>query len=242
MPNRRDDERKAITPQYKASLRQKDCIHPTNFQGEYHYGNSFYAYRHGSVHVVVLNPYTSCAPGSVQYNWLRGELRDKVDRTKTPWVMAVTHNPFYSTFNGHRRPADASSIEKLFNIYGVNVVISGHDHGYMRSKSIAMNAIVDESGAAPVYFIVGTGGSKEGPAANGYMNDSKMEKFTAARSHRVTGFGQLTVYNATLALWEFHPNKVEAEDWYFRNLHNPYNKSESMAKYKDRIVLQNHFA
>lgn len=181
-------------------------------------------------------------PGSIQYNWLHAELRDNVDRAKTPWVMAVTHNPLYSTFDGHRRPKNSDGIEELFNLYGVNVVVSGHDHGYMRSKSLAPNATVDKHGKAPVYCIVGTGGSSEGPPAFGYKNESVIDPFTAARSHRVTGFSQLTVYNATHALWEFHANQIEAEDWYFRHVIYNYSKSENMSNYKDQVLLQNHFA
>ena len=241
MPNRREDERSPITLEYKKSLRSEHCISPTRFQSKYNYGNSFYSYRHGSVHVIVLNPYTPCAPGSVQHSWLHAELRDNIDRSKTPWLMVVTHNPLYTIFEGHIRPVDADAMESLFNFYGVNLVMSGHDHGYMRSRATSENGKVIRSGAAPVYFIVGTGGSSEGPPQYGYSDDNFIERFVAARSHRVTGFGQLTVYNATHALWEFHANEKEADEWYFRHVRYEYTKSENMSAYKDTVILRNHF-
>jgi hypothetical protein len=156
--------------------------------------------------------------------------------------MVVTHNPLYSTFNGHTRPVDAIAMERLFNLYGVNLVMSGHDHGYMRSKAISNNGTVERSGAAPVYFIVGTGGSSEGPPKMGYeFGEYLKEHYVAARSLRVTGFGQLTVYNDTHAQWQFHANEVEAEDWYFRHVQYKYEKSENLTAYKDTVMLRNHF-
>ena len=155
--------------------------------------------------------------------------------------MVVTHNPLYTTFDGHVRPVDANAMERLFNLYGVNLVMSGHDHGYMRTKAISHGGKVERSGAAPVHFIVGTGGSSEGPPSHGYQFEHLKERFVAARSHQVTGFGQLTVYNATHALWEFHANEVEAEDWYFRHVQFKYKKSENMAAYKDKVMLRNPF-
>ena len=142
--------------------------------------------------VIVLNPYTSCARDSVQYRWLENELQSKVDRSVTPWVLAVVHTPFYTTFAGHPRIRYLNGMEHLFNKHNVNVVVGGHDHGYMRSKPLAEHGVLDKSGRAPVYFIVGTGGSSEGPV-KGYIRWEEMEPWVAARNYRVTGFGQLTV-------------------------------------------------
>ena len=63
--------------------------------------------------------------------------------------MVVTHNPLYTTFDSHIRPVDGDAMEILFNVYGVNLVMSGHDHGYMRSKAISDAGKVARSGAAP---------------------------------------------------------------------------------------------
>ena len=244
MTNRLEEERRPITPEYKATLRNEHCETPTIFQSEYNYGNAFYSYRHGNVHVIVLNSYSPCTPGATQYRWLRQELQDQVDRTKTPWVMVVTHQPIYTTFFGHGRATDAEHMETLFNRYGVNFVFSGHDHGYMRSNSLGPNRVVDKTEAAPIYFIVGTGGSSEGPPSR-YKSENGLDYYTASRSIGVTGFGQLTVYNATHALWEFHTNQIEkdTEDWYLRNIKKAHvDEAGELGTFRDKVVLRNHFA
>jgi len=244
MPNRIGEaERAQITPAYKATLPRQHCISPTNFLARYAYGNSFYAYTQGLLKVVVLNPYTYGSPQSLQYKWLRDELENQVDRSVTPWVMAVVHTPFYTTFGSHTRNSNLDGMEHLFNQYNVNVVVGGHDHGYMRSRNMAENGVFDESKRAPVYLIVGTGGSDEGPPKDGYKQFQEAEPWVAARNYRVTGFGQLTVHNATHAEWEYHANHEVAEAWYFR--HMTFNDSSSSsaeddATYTDRAWLVRH--
>ena len=243
MPSQRKAVREPITLEYKSSLRDGHCVSPTTFQANYNFGNSFYSYRHGYVHVIVLNSYSPCTPGTTQYKWLRAELGDRVNRSITPWVMVVTHHPIYTTFYGHGRADGAVPMETLFNRFGVNIVISGHDHGYMRSQSLGMDRTVDVKQVAPVYFIVGTGGSSEGPPSR--YKSEKLDYYTAARSIGVTGFGQLIVYNATHALWEFHANRIEPEiqDWYFRHI-DPDDmvlEGEDLGAFQDKVVLRNHF-
>jgi len=242
MPNRiQEAETYPITPEYKASLPKGHCISPIDFLLRYKYGNSFYAYTHGLLKVIVLNPYTSCARDSVQYRWLEKEL-EKVDRSVTPWVLAVVHTPFYSTFAGHPRIRYLNGMEYLFNKHHVNVVVGGHDHGYMRSKPLAEHAVLDKSGRAPVYFIVGTGGSSEGPVP-GYRHWDEVEPWVAARNYRVTGFGQLTVQNATHAEWEFHANQglaEQSEEYYTRHIEFDDNTSWGEdASYRDHVWLRN---
>ena len=78
-----------------------DCTTPSAFAGHYNYGNSFYSFKHGLAHVIVLNSYTDVSPDSVQYNWLESELSHRVNRRKTPWLLAMFHCPLHTTFLGH---------------------------------------------------------------------------------------------------------------------------------------------
>ena len=44
------------------------------FMAEYNYGNSYYSFDTGLVHVIFLNPYVNCSVGSRQYRWLVNDL------------------------------------------------------------------------------------------------------------------------------------------------------------------------
>lgn len=114
-------EMQPVTENYKTA--------PSEFQGVYNYGNSFYSYQHGLVYIVVLNSYSNCTVGSVQYQWLETELRERVDRKKTPWLLVAFHSPLYTTFLGHVNEVEAlrmkAAMEPLFVKYGVNLIVSG---------------------------------------------------------------------------------------------------------------------
>jgi acid phosphatase type 7 len=221
-PNRiQEAQISPITPEYLASSALGGyCISPIHFQADYQYGNSFYAVKHGLLHMVVLNSYADCTPGSIQYEWLVTELETNIDRKLTPWLIVVLHAPLYTTFLSHPQrasEASAAAIEPLLATYGVNLVLAGHDHAYMRthpvlnytactaSKNDAANTA---NAAAPVHITVGTGGCYEGPPGAGYNHKLFAEDWVAVRRLRDSGYGHLTAVNATHALWEFRANAI----------------------------------
>jgi Calcineurin-like phosphoesterase len=59
-----------------------------------------------------------------QYKWLDEDLA-KVDRTKTPWVVVMSHRPMYSSgVSGYQKNIRAA-FEGLMLKYGVDAYISG---------------------------------------------------------------------------------------------------------------------
>ena len=73
---------------------------PSVFLSEYNYGNSFYSFEAGLVHFIFLNPYTPSDNTSKQYQFVRDDLLS-VNRVNTPWVVVLTHCPFYSSNTAH---------------------------------------------------------------------------------------------------------------------------------------------
>ncbi|WIA32552.1 hypothetical protein OEZ86_003360 [Tetradesmus obliquus] len=95
-----------------------------------------------------------------QYKWLEQQLA-QTDRTKTPWLIVVTHAPWYMSYKGHFRENECmrEAYEPLLLKHKVDMVFSGHTHAYERTKPTAQYQ-VDECG--PVYFTIGDGGNIEG--------------------------------------------------------------------------------
>ena len=73
---------------------------PSIFLSEYNYGNSFYSFEAGLVHFIFLNPYTPSHNTSKQYQFVRDDLLS-VNRENTPWIVVLTHCPFYSSNIAH---------------------------------------------------------------------------------------------------------------------------------------------
>jgi predicted MPP superfamily phosphohydrolase len=87
----------------------------------------------------------STAFDMTQAGWLEGVLKESTAK----WKIAVFHHPIYSSAGEHGSDvALRRRIEPLLARYGVNVVLSGHDHTYERVKP--------QQGVQ--YFVTGAGG------------------------------------------------------------------------------------
>lgn len=212
-PNRiKPAHMRPISDAYRDTLWNKDCSAPSVFVGHYTYGNAFYSYTHGPVHIIVLNSYTYTIKGSKQYQWLVEELESRVDRNSTPWLMVSFHAPLYTTFVGHAEELEEVNMKKamepLFSEHHVNFVVSGHDHAYMRTHPLLSGKVVNASDG-PVYLTLGAGGNREGHSA-GFINEEP-EEFVAFRTLHDFGFGSLTVYNATHAFFKWISDGLSKE-------------------------------
>lgn len=208
MPNRIAD---AIVSPVKEEDYQKwgphaTCATPSVYTGQYDYGNSFYSFDYGYMKVIVLSSYSYSDENSNQYKWLLKELKlIERNRERTPWVIVMMHTQFYTTFKGHNDEKQTiimkHSMEPLFQKYGVNMVFSGHDHAYMRTKPLYKGEI-DHTGGSPIYIIVGEGGNREGHVKQ-FLNPDP-EIWVAVRDLTVFSFGTLDVVNITHAKWQFN--------------------------------------
>lgn len=96
--------------------------------------------------VVVMNTndecrFVHCGKGSDQYVWLESELQ----KNESKCVVVMAHHPRYSS-GVHGSSKFMNDSFELMTQYGVDILLSGHDHHYERFDT------------RPVQFVVGTGG------------------------------------------------------------------------------------
>lgn len=102
----------------------------------------YYSIENGNLHLVMLDSETvNRDSNGAMATWLKKDLA----ANKKPWVIVAFHTPPYSD-GGHKSDDDWDSRGRLkdmrenfvpiFDEYGVDVVLSGHSHGYERSKLI----------------------------------------------------------------------------------------------------------
>ena len=102
----------------------------------------FYSIDNGNLHLVMLDSETVSRDSDGEMaKWLRKDLA----ANKKPWVIVAFHTPPYSD-GGHKsdncwdsrgRLCDMrENFVPIFDEYGVDLVLSGHSHGYERSKLI----------------------------------------------------------------------------------------------------------
>ncbi|MDB5214056.1 MAG: metallophosphoesterase [Myxococcaceae bacterium] len=126
----------------------------------------WYATTYGPVRFVVLNDTVSSSSviTGTEKTFLDATLK-AVDRTRTPFVVALHHQPEYTTSSGH--PSSTSLRDAwtpLFDQYHVNAVLNGHVHSYESTKpmkggngSSIGTATTDALGTR--YLVFGGGGA-----------------------------------------------------------------------------------
>lgn len=125
-------------------------------------GLFWYSFDHGNVHVVQISSEHDWLPGSAQYRWLEADLA-AVDRSATPWVVLTSHRMMYTTQLRENNDKIVSvhmqeAFDALLQKYGVNLMLSGHQHSFQASAPV-FNNVTREPGQATVHVIVGTAGA-----------------------------------------------------------------------------------
>ncbi len=88
--------------------------------------------------------------------WLERQLKDNPNR----WTVVTHHHPVYSTSRGRDNPTLREQWQPLYEKYGVDLVLQGHDHSYGRSaplraheENVATGLRVASDGDGPVYVV-----------------------------------------------------------------------------------------
>jgi len=127
---------------FYAALGNHDLALQTNYERFNMNGKEYYRLKKGNVAFYALN---SNYMDSKQVKWLEDELA----KDTSEWKVAFMHHPPYSSGGKHGSDKQLREIvEPIFVKYGVNVVLTGHDHFYERVKP--------QKGV--YYFVSGAGG------------------------------------------------------------------------------------
>ncbi len=115
----------------------------------------YYSFDWGNVHVISLNTEQNYNAGSTQYNWLENDLQN----TDRRWIVVAFHRPPYSSGSHGSNTNVQDQLVPLFEQYGVDVVLNGHDHDYERTCPIKNNACTTIDDGGVVYFVTGGAGA-----------------------------------------------------------------------------------
>ncbi|CAN6222154.1 unnamed protein product [Urochloa humidicola] len=128
--------------------------------------NLYYSFDSGVVHFVYMSTETNFLQGSEQYNFLKSDL-EKVNRTRTPFIVFQGHRPMYTSSDETRDAALKQqmlwNLEPLLVTYNVTLALWGHVHRYERFcpmknfQCVNISSSFQYSGA-PVHLVIGMGG------------------------------------------------------------------------------------
>ncbi|KAI6194353.1 Purple acid phosphatase [Aphelenchoides besseyi] len=202
--------------------------------------NLFYSFDLGLTHFVAINTelyyYSEYSMIQNQWNWLVNDLkRANSNRQVVPWLIVYMHRSFYCSDiegfcdvheqiirNGINREG-TFGLESLLYKFGVDLILSAHEHSYERLWPIYQYQIFNGTSSAyvdppaPTILIVGSAGCQEN--TNHYPTNPP--DWSAFRSENY-GFGRLQIYNRTHLHFEqlmASENKVEDDLWLIKTKH-----------------------
>jgi hypothetical protein len=122
----------------------------------------YYSFDWGSVHFVSLD--SNCVIGlassdrctlAAQKSWLAQDLA----ATRQPWKVVFFHHPTWSSGEHGSQLKMRREFAPLFEQYGVDLVLTGHDHNYERSKPMKGDGVAPSGTRGIPYLVVGSGGA-----------------------------------------------------------------------------------
>lgn len=146
-----------------------------------------------------------------QLQWLAQDLA-AVNRTVTPWVIAMSHRPMYSSQTSSYQTRMRNAFQTMFVNAGVDAYIAGHIHWYERTYPLMINGTVDmksvvnsntyvtNPGVSMVHLINGMAGNIE---SHSTLGTNPILPLTNVLNQEEYGFSTLTVHNATTLTWNY---------------------------------------
>lgn len=117
-----------------------------------------YSFDYGNIHCAVLNTNDLLSITDAQLLWLENDMNS----TACDWKMVFMHKSPYTLGKDGKWP-DAlylkDALVPVLDKCNVDIVMSGHDHMYLRTKTLKGDAVA-EDGDGTVYVLAGTAGSK----------------------------------------------------------------------------------
>ena len=123
----------------------------------------YYSFDYRHVHFIVMSTLSDFNVTSDQYKFIEKDLQEASSNENIDWIVVTNYGPFYTSPSAHPAKNDIRNIyHPLFDKYGVDLVLQGHNHNYQRTYPVTFNP---SKGSEPIvtnHFTTGYQGSKDG--------------------------------------------------------------------------------
>ena len=137
----------------------------------------YYSFDYQNVHFLVMatakNSVIPYMNNSTQYDFVKNDLKSAHENKNINWIVVSSYRPLYSSNSTHKGKAVLQELyHPLFDEYGVDLVLQGHNHNYQRTYHLRYNIIDSHSPiildmntsvynnelTGPIFVTVGTAG------------------------------------------------------------------------------------
>jgi predicted phosphodiesterase len=107
----------------------------------------YFAFEQGEALFLILNTEVGVGPNSSQWKFAK----DQLNSTDKQWKIVVFHIPAYSSGAHGENKNMKRMTSKIFEKYGVDLILTGHSHYYQRNVVNGINHLVIGGGGSPLY-------------------------------------------------------------------------------------------
>jgi predicted phosphodiesterase len=101
----------------------------------------YYSFNYKNIHFLALSTEVPFLVNSTQYNFVKNDLSKAASNPNIDWIVVYYHRQMYTIPSTHSAIALLrSTYHPLFEKYGVDLVLQGHNHNYQRTYPIKFNS------------------------------------------------------------------------------------------------------
>jgi predicted phosphodiesterase len=103
------------------------------YMNHFNLSRQYYSFNYQNAHFVVLST-EQTSNRSPQYDFVKRDLANASQNSNIDWIIVYMHKPLYTSPSVHAgESAMRDRYHPLFDQYGVDIVLYGHNHAYERS-------------------------------------------------------------------------------------------------------------
>ena len=199
----------------------------------YDLNNDYYSFDYENIHFLAVTPadltlaerargvsQETISNDKMQLDFIRTDLKHANDNPETDFTIVFMHLPMYSSIQYPFMDL-RNELQPMFDLYGVDLVIGGHQHAYERTYPVMFNnAITDYEKCSynnpdgQIYLTVGMGG-------HSHAKSEQKQPWSVIINHNDFGFLNIKLVNNGKTLYgEFTSNTGKIMDAFQINLNS----------------------
>ena len=133
-----------INDKMKIAIGNHDLDSQTSYHqllDHYNLQEPYYSFNFHNIHFLAISSEHPFEEASKQYEFIKNDLEESLQDTSILWRIVFMHKPMYTsaTFDEEDSKELRDTFHELFEIYKIDLVLSGHTQYYQRSLPLSYN-------------------------------------------------------------------------------------------------------
>ena len=147
-------------------------------------------------------------------------IREKLTKSDAKWKIVTNHHSVFSPAEGRDFEYARKVWKPMFEKYGVDLVLNGHDHTYARGHTPVKSQNVNESGIFKTLYVTSVSGPKQYKLDKDQIKNYEIDGYKSDKMGEETQFFQVInidsnklTYNAYTTLGDLYDRAIITKDF-----------------------------